>query len=414
MDDPLIHKRLVFHIGGYDPHILPETSYRRFVRESKRFEKTWCATVSASPLSLAADEATCQVTTTGVNWCVETRYCLVRWDDIIGTVARQPWWQRIPLSQLAFLDFALAGALWGYIRTNWRYALFFIYPFLIFDAFVLIAGFTGEALSRASASVGVGVVAGLLMFAAMVRGPCRWLGLATLFDDWIFSSKYVRAGYPVLEQRLDVIAKKIDTAARSADVDEILVIGHSLGAAIAVDLLGRVLALNPFIGERAPCIAFLSVGSSILKIGLHRGAKRLRASLQRVAAAPGIFWAEYQALTDVMNFYKTNPVSELGLTAIDRPVVRIVRIRSMLDPVSYRRIRRNFYRVHNQFISGNQRRTPYDYFMLVCGPLSAKQQVKLPEGAASAIDASGALIGTEPDHQPNHHTPVESARINRR
>jgi hypothetical protein len=409
-DDPLIRKRLVFHIGGYDPHIAPETSYRRFVRESKRFEKTWGATASISPPSLAADEATWDIMTTGPNWRVETRYCLVRWDDVIGTVARQPWWQRIPLSQLAFIDFAAAGALWGYIRTNWRYALFFIYPFLLFDAFVLIAWFSGEFLARASDSVWIGVVAGLLMFVAMVRGPCRWFGLATLFDDWTFSSAYVRKGYPVLDQKFDRIAKGIDTAARRAHVDEILVIGHSLGAVLAVDLLDRVLAINPSIGERSPRMAFLSVGSSILKIGLHRGAKRFRASLQRVAAAPGIFWAEYQALTDVMNFYKTNPVSELGLTAIDRPVVRIVKISSMLDPVSYRRIRRNFYRVHNQFISGNQRRTPYDYFMLVCGPLSAKQQVKLPNGAVSAVDASGALTSIGPDHD----TPVESARINQR
>jgi hypothetical protein len=409
-DDPLILKRLVFHIGGYDPHIVPETSYRRFVRESKRFEKTWCATASVSPPSLAADAATWDITTTGSNWRVETRYCLVRWDDVIGIVARQPWWQRIPRSQLAFLDFTLAGALWGYIRTNWRYALFFIYPFLIFDAFVLIAWLTGESFARASDSIWIGVAAGLVAFIAMVRGPCRWFGLATLFDDWIFSSAYVRRGYPALEQKFDRLASDIDAAARRAHVDEILVIGHSLGAVLAVDLLDRVLALNPSIGERGPRVAFLSVGSSILKIGLHRGAKRFRASLQRVAAASGLFWAEYQALTDVMNFYKTNPVSELGLTAIDRPVVRVVKIRSMLDPISYRRIRRNFYRVHNQFISGNQRRTPYDYFMLVCGPLSAKQQVKLPDGAASVFDPSGALIGNEPDH----HAPVESARINQR
>jgi hypothetical protein len=30
--------------------------------------------------------------------------------------------------------------------------------------------------------------------------------------------------------------------------------------------------------------------------------------------------------------------------------------------------------------------------MLICGPFSAEQQVKLPNGAASAIDGSGALI----------------------
>lgn len=403
-DDPLILRRLVFHIGGYDPHMQPERSYRRFVRELKRFETTWCTSAAVSPPNVTADEATWHITTTGPNWRVETHYSLVRWDDIIGAVARRSWWQRFPLSQLAFLDFAAAGALWGYVRTNWRYALFFIYPFLLFDIFLIMTWFMADFVVRATDSIWAGVIAGVLMLVALVRGPCRWFSVTTLFDDWIFSSNYIRTGYPVLEKRFDLVAKDIDTAVRGAAVDEILVIGHSLGAVLAIDLLNRALKANPSIGEGVPRLAFLSVGSSILKIGLHRGAKRFRASLQRVASSPGIFWAEYQALTDVMNFYKKNPVSEAGLATSGRPVVRIVKIRSMLDPKSYRRIRRNFYRVHNQFISGNERRTPYDYFMLVCGPLSARQQANSPDGAASAFDARGALIGTDPGHhEPDHH-----------
>jgi len=394
---PLITKRLVFHIGGYDPFMPPEGSHRRFARELKRFEKTWSAKATVSTPAIAADKVTWNITTTGPNWRVETRFCLVRWDDIIGSFARRPSWVRIVLGQLAWIDFATSGALWGYLRTNWRYALFFIYPFAIFDAFAVIAWFVGVFFAVLSGALWIGIAAGLLMCAALMKWPWRWLGLATLFDDWIFSSSYVRSGHPVLEQRLQVIAREIDTAACCSHADEILLVGHSLGAAIAVDLLDRVLTLNPALGENGPRAAFLSVGSSILKIGLHRGAKRFRASLQRVAVAPGIFWAEYQALTDVMNFYKTNPVSEMGLTAAGRPEVRIVRIRSMLDPASYRRIRRNFYRVHSQFVSGNERRTAYDYFMLICGPFSAEQQVKLPNGAASAIDGSGALIDVAPD-----------------
>jgi hypothetical protein len=410
MTSPLISKRLAFHIGGYDPYMPPEVSYRRFARELQRFEGTWSAKATLSSPAIAADEVTWDITTIGPNWRVETRYCLVRWDDIIGSFARRPWWVRIVLGQLAGADFATSGALWGYFRTNWRYALFFIYPFAMFDAFAVIAWFVGDFFAAASGSLWIGIAAGLLMGAALMKWPWRWLGLATLFDDWIFSSSYVRSGHPVLEQRLDVIAREIDAAARRSDADEILVVGHSLGAAIAADLLDRVLTLNPSIGQNGPRAAFLSVGSSILKIGLHRGAKRFRASLQRVAAAPGIFWAEYQALTDVMNFYKTNPMSEMGLTAAGRPVVRIVRIRSMLDPASYRRIRRNFYRVHSQFVSGNERRTAYDYFMLICGPFSAEQQVKLPNGAASAIDGSGALIDAAPDKDSAR----ESERVDRR
>lgn len=407
---PPVSKRLVFHIGGYDPYMPPEVAYARFARELKRFEKTWSAKASVSPLTIAADQATWDITTTGANWRVATSYWLVRWDDIIESLARQPWWLRIIRGQLAWIDFAIAGALWSYLRINWRYALFFIFPFAICDAFALIAWFVGVLLAEVSGSLWIGIAAGLLMCAALLKWPWRWLGLATLFDDWIFSSSYVRSSHPILEQRLDVIARQIDAAARNSHANEILLVGHSFGAVIAVDLLDRVLRLNPSIGENGPRVAFLSVGSSILKIGLHRGAKRFRASLQRVALAPGIFWAEYQTLTDVMNFYKTNPISELGLTADGRPVVRHVRIRDMLDPESYRRIRRHLYRVHSQFVSGNERRTAYDYFMLVCGPLLAQQQVELPHGAASAIEESGALIDAWSDKDPDRESESVSQR----
>jgi hypothetical protein len=73
-------------------------------------------------------------------------------------------------------------------------------------------------------------------------------------------------------------------------------------------------------------------------------------------------------------------------------VVRVVHIRQMLDSIAYRRIRRNLFRVHNQFVSGNDRRTAYDYFMLVCGPLSAERQVRSPEGPVSAFGSEGVLI----------------------
>jgi hypothetical protein len=69
----------------------------------------------------------------------------------------------------------------------------------------------------------------------------------------------------------------------------------------------------------------------------------------------------------------------------------------MLDPDAYRRIRRNFYRVHNQFISGNDRRAAYDYYMLLCGPVSIERQVSLPTGVTTSVGEDGAvLIG------PNH------------
>jgi hypothetical protein len=168
-------------------------------------------------------------------------------------------------------------------------------------------------------------------------------------------------------------------------------VGHSLGAVLAIDLIDRMLALQPALGRGGPRIAFVSIGSSVLKIGLHRAATDFRAAVARVATAGGVFWSDYQARVDIMNFYGTQPTAEMALAAGAGPVVRLVEIGRMLEHSIYRKIRLRFFRLHCQFISGNDRRAEYDYFMLVCGPLTAESQARNPDGAQGAIEQDGAL-----------------------
>jgi hypothetical protein len=151
------------------------------------------------------------------------------------------------------------------------------------------------------------------------------------------------------------------------------------------------LHISPLLGTTKTPITFLSIGSSVLKIGLHRGARRFRAALERVASAPGILWGDCQARIDIMNFYKINPMAEMSLSALHGPVIRLVEFGRMLEHDMYRRIRLRFYRLHCQFISGNDKRASYDYFMLVCGPVSARYQTLSADGALSMIGEDGAV-----------------------
>jgi hypothetical protein len=68
-----------------------------------------------------------------------------------------------------------------------------------------------------------------------------------------------------------------------------------------------------------------------------------------------------------------------------------VRFRDMLSPELYRRIRLNFFRLHYQFIMANDQRGPYDYFMLVCGPLPVATWAKDPLAALAAFGPDVAL-----------------------
>jgi hypothetical protein len=389
----IVAKRLVFHIGGYDPITTHPNAQRRFAREAARFQRTWSVKTSIDGLRDSADQTKWNVTTTGPNWQVDTDYRLVRWDDVIESFSRRTIFWRIPSGIIAFLDFAVAGALQGYLRTNWHYAAFFLYPFVAFGVLVLAAGVFA---AKTSPSVPIGVGVALLALAVLLVGPWRWLHLGPLFDDWIFSREYVRKGNSILEQRVDRLAAEIVAAARNSDADELLIIGHSLGAVIAIDLLDRALNLDCALGARKVPITLLTIGSSILKIGLHRGATRFRAAVTRVAGSPGIFWGDYQARVDVMNFYKIDPMVEMELPTEGRPIVTLVEFSQMLERAIYRRIRLKFFRMHCQFISGNDKRALYDYFMLVCGPLSAKFQTLAVDGAMSMIADDGALISAPP------------------
>ena len=391
-----VSKRLVFHVGGYDPITPHAGAQRRFVRELARFQLTWSVKASIDGLHDGADQTKWRVTTAGSNWRVETDYHLVRWDDVIQAFSRRAIYWRIPLGLIAFLDFAASGALRSYLRTNWHYAVFFLYPFVMFGALFLVTVLAGLLASKTSGSIAVAIVAIVFLLAAFLAGPWRWLNLGPLFDDWSFSREYVRKGNRALEQRLDRLAAEIVAAANNSDADELVIMGHSLGAVLAVDLLDRALRLDPALGIGKTPVTLLTIGSSILKIGVHRGATRFRAAMARVAQSPAIFWGDYQARVDIMNFYNTDSMAEMGLPTKNGPVARQVEFGRMLEHATYRRIRLRFYRLHCQFISGNDRRAPYDYFMLVCGPVSAKSQTLAPDGAVSMIGEDGALVTSPP------------------
>lgn len=387
-----VAKRLVFHIGGYDPITSPDFARQRFVREIARFQRTWSVKALVEDFRDGPDQRQWSVTTTGPNWRVQTDYHLIRWDDVIDSFRDRATGTRIALGIIAFWDFVFAGALWAYFRANWGYAAFFLYPYVTFGLLILTALSICILAFKISGSVPVAIGVGFLGFIAVMAGAWRRLHIGSLFDDWIFSREYVRWGNSTIEKRLDKLATELVAAARNSDADEILIVGHSLGAALAVDLLDRALKLDNALGRRKIPLTLITIGSSILKIGLHRAATRFRATVERVAVSPGIFWGDYQARIDLMNFYNCQPMSEMGLSVENEPVVRLVEIGRMLEHATYRRFRLDFFRLHCQFVSGNDKRASYDYFMLVCGPVSARSQTLDANGAVAMIGEDGALI----------------------
>jgi pimeloyl-ACP methyl ester carboxylesterase len=367
-----VARRAVFLVGGYERND-SAGFFRRISRELKRFSACWAITADMQepqpvPGGIAA---TARLTYHGADGDCMSDLTFLSFDDLVKRDSARPFVVRLWVYVISFVDYVASGTMFGFFQTNWRFALYFLYPAVALLAFAG-SGYGIYRLIALASFPGSGILAVLCgLLAAYVVG--RFVGRRSfvfhLMDLWSFSREHLRGRRPDMDLRLDAWSRLIETRLKEEAYDEVLLIGHSTGGALILDV-AHLLAERLVAEGRAVDFTLLTVGSTSLKICLHPAATRARMRLEGLARYPGLRWTEFQALTDIINFYKCDPYRLAGLShQRDDAFPRMfqVRFRDMLVPESYKRIKRNFFRVHYQFISANSRRYFYDFFQICCG-----------------------------------------------
>jgi hypothetical protein len=373
-------KRHVFHIAGYDP-ASHDQFYQRFSRQFEIFKRTWNLDGTLSVMDTSSGFPHWRLSARGANWTSDATLELLDWNDLISRDAQRSLPVRLARTATTYLNLLFTGTLWRYLLANARYFAFSVVPPLqavaLGAAACLIAAYAAAALMEASAlRCLVAALASIVLFVVFltIAAP-RWR-MFQAFDDWILSLDYIHGKRGDLDDKLDRFAARIVACAQSEDNDEIVIVGHSLGATFAVDAFARALELDPALASHRGKLCLLTVGATIPKCALHPAAHRIRAQIAKVVAERSVHWVEYQAREDAISFYRFDPASltRLGGKA-DRfdgkPVIRRINVKNLLSPETYRRFRLRVLRLHYQFVSANDIRAVYDYFMMICGPLPA-------------------------------------------
>src|SRR6266566_2072913 len=372
----MIRRRHVYHVAGYDP-IDASALYRRFARQLDVFRRTWNvdATLSALEQSNAQSRAWWTVSARAANWQVEAVHEALLWDDIVRGDFARPFPVRLLKAARAYLDFVVTGTMFRYIIANQRYTTFFLFPMFSLVLFAaggwlaarLLTAFLGlEGLSAAA----VGVPVGIAVFLVLLRWPGRRWRVQQLLDDWICAHDYIHGRRPDIDARLDRFAETL----------------------LVLDVLVRALARDADFGRRGAAISVLTIGATIPKFALHPRAQGLRRKIARIVAEPSIAWVEYQSRADAISFYKFDPVSlrHIPDDRLDgKPVIRRVQIHDMLLPETFARARRSVLRLHYRSVMANDRRAPYDYFLMVCGPAPFLDWTTSPVGLLDFVAADG-------------------------
>jgi hypothetical protein len=394
----LVRRRSVFLVGGYDPKT-PTDFFARLGKELSRSAAVWGFSSTISPVSISPDGAigSVAIDTTGPGWRGETSFNFLVLDNIVLDDFSRPLPVRLLKYLRAFADYVISGTFVAMLRKAWRFAGYFLYPFVLAFAFAAASYAVGRVVASSSIPYSelVGTLAGLGAFWLLLRYLGRRWWVLQLFDLWSFSRDFLRGRRADAETLLDGFAAAIVAHARKAKPDELLLIGHSTGGGLILDIAARCLAIDPDFAPASRRTSILTLGSTAQKLGMHPAAGRFRERVQTLIDDPSLAWVDVQCLTDPVNFYKCNPVADMGLQPrikqqpieMPFPFTSQVRVKDMVDAETYRRIKRQFFRIHYQYIFGNNRRYFYDFFVICCGPLPLAERMLGRTAKAAPVEA---------------------------
>ncbi len=385
-----VRRRRVFYIPGYDP--VPPRRYRELYRRESASQ----ARVSGYQIALGKpvdqDVFGWHVTARIENHEVTADFEVLVWSDIVrasmsdsivatyGQMLRTVW------------VYVGSGALWPLMRLRKGPVLAALYPVAMLCLQAVLAMVLGWIVMRL-AGLGLPWVAATVLGVAAAVLMLRWfrtldgrLFAYYLMHDFAFTAQLKGAYPPELETRLTVFGDRI-AAALLDDVDEVLVVGHSSGAYLAVSVLADLMRAGR-VRRKGPALGFLSLGQVVPMASFLPRAERLRRDLRDLSLRDELCWVDVSAPGDGCSFALCDPVAVSGVAPKEQrwPLVLSAAFSQTLSPEKQAALRHRFFRLHFQYLCAFDRPGAYDYFRITAGPRTLCDRFAEQAPSPSSID----------------------------
>ncbi len=373
--DPVRRRHVIF-VEGFDPRGA-EGYFDLFRRTCEQFRRLWPITAELRPLQIdSADFAHWDVKMRGAGWQTEVRYEFMRLERFMRSDMAKPTASFLLWGLAWFFGDLLSGAEMRVFRASWRFGLHLLYFQLLLLGWLAIPvaiALLGEAAVvryfDTATLAALASLAALVLACSVLRPLAERLGATQIGSCWLVLRGFGRGRPTWLDHAVEAGARRVRDVQKGGDTDEIVIVGHSSGSVIASAILARALELDQGCGRSR--LALLTLGSVMSGVTLHPAAQRMREIVERLATAQAVAWIDCQSRKDVMGFTNFDPASGVRAPAgTQRPNPQLwqIRFKEMIAPENYRRFRRNFLRVHYQYLMAGDRPAPYDYILLVAGP----------------------------------------------
>jgi hypothetical protein len=288
---------------------------------------------------------------------------------------------------VALYGYLRYGALAASLTYSWRNGLMLIYVLVLLFGFFAIGAAAGFFALKAIWSESpialralLGVATGLGVLQLGLRLEKR------TFAGLLLSSMYTglqQAGgrRPDLDAVIDGFARHIADTAERERWDEILIVGHSSGTMMAIDVAAQVFGEAARFG--ATRLSLLTLGSTDGVVSLFRHARRQRDALVRAATAKNLTWIEFHSNRDWVCLGGRNPVVQAGVDLAGKPqtgpIMMRLSVKDFYSPKRRKQLGFNPFERHFDYLRAGDKPSRYSYYRFLCAAMPLADSVRAPE-----------------------------------
>ena len=372
----------MLYIHGFDPRG-PAPYHAVFTEEAARAAGLAGRPVEVGPRRRRGGDAAWTVVTGEGRDKVETDYLFLRWHDRVRARWSKNELQLLVELWLWFWAWTSNGLLgrasrqaralfYAMLSTPIVVGLFVISGLIVVGLVAFVAGIAAHGFGLPYWTGGLAGLTTLLLAPLIWRRLEARLNVCWLSRCFTYMRRRHAGERADLAERDAVFAREIAEAAADPSVDEVLVVGHSLGALHAVSALARALREEPGLGADGR-VSLMTLGQPIPVYTALDGDPDFVADLQVLASATQIPWLDVTSPSDPASACAL-PVLEAVEAPAKRLVQRSPRFHVFLEPERFRAIRRSPIDFHFQYLRAPDRPGGFDYFAFVGGSVRMADQ----------------------------------------
>lgn len=373
---PPLKKRHIYYVTGFDPRGI-NFYYSLLKREALLSKKRQQSQFYAGKLKVENKYSSSCPLIFEASENFTSEYHLLSILDLIAPYFRQSIAQSVWQTLVTFWIIFSSKIIYKCLKHSFKFGLFILYPFIILFVGMTTSWGLSVLLSTQLAPQEYSWVCipifPLIFYLVLtlLKKTDQFHYIFYLLGDFYFSHTAVRNKNQALNMRIDLFAHDIaDTLSKTDENEEILIVGHSSGGLLAIQLMAKLCDIAP--PETRSRLSLLTMGNQA-SLGFLNNAEVFHKNIDTLLKNPRIIWRDVFAPQDVISSGKLEVNKFFSGQLSSGYECMSARLRESLTPENYKIMIHKFFKIHMQYLRSSETGQGFDYFQLLNSPMRLEQ-----------------------------------------